>query len=79
LGDGEPVCGARAWTDKTNGAQGGENFWLTGGGSVLRGVAGRGPGGVGAAWRRSGRERGREGGPGRSMEQGGSGVAAVHP
>jgi hypothetical protein len=31
------------------------------GGSVLRGAAGRGPGGVDAAWRQSGRERG---GPG---------------
>jgi hypothetical protein len=54
--------GARAWTDETNDARGERNFWPTGGGSVLTESGGvGGPGGVDAAWRRSGRERG---GPG---------------
>jgi hypothetical protein len=44
-------------------ARGGENFWSASDGSILRGAAGRGPGGVGAAWRQSGREREGERGP----------------
>jgi hypothetical protein len=45
----------------------------------FKGSGGEGGGGVGAAWRRSGRERGREGGgPGHGVEQR-IGVAAAQP
>jgi hypothetical protein len=67
------VCGARAWTGETNGARG-RKIRLTGDDSILKGSGGEGEGGVGAAWRRSGRERerGREGGPGCGVEQRGA-------
>jgi hypothetical protein len=72
LGDGGRVCGARAWTDETNDVRG-ENFWLAGGGSVLKGR------GVGVGRHvEAEREREREGGPRRGVEQRG-GVASQRP
>jgi hypothetical protein len=54
------VCSTRAWTDETNDARG-RKIRQVGSGSVLKGSGGEGPGGVGAVWRRGGRERGRQG------------------
>jgi hypothetical protein len=58
LGRWGQMRGARAWMDETNSARGEKIFRPTGGGSVLTESGGEGPGGVDAAWRRSGRERG---------------------
>jgi hypothetical protein len=54
------VCDARAWTGETNGSRGRKNRSASGN-SVLKGSGGEGAGRVGAAWRWSGRERGRGG------------------
>jgi hypothetical protein len=69
------VCDTRAWTDETNGVRG-RKIRHAGGGAVLKGSGGEGPGGVGAVWRRGGREREGDGGPRRGVEQC-SGVASA--
>jgi hypothetical protein len=56
------VARRRSGEGENHGA--GEKIRPTGGGSILKGSDEEGAGGVGTAWRRSGRERGREGGLG---------------